>query len=154
VHVAGNVPAAVPAGVIGVTRLGDQPVLATADQRLFVLDATAREIVRSFPATVAPARRFHFGECAMLAAGDGWVASLDQNRGLLFLYHGDGTPLGRLPLARSVGTEPRAVHAIRGNGDYLGVGHDLSVTTFRVVWDPACSRPGRTAGEAGAGHSS
>ena len=150
VHVAGNMPAAVPAGVIGVTRLGDQPVLATADQRLFVLDATAREIVRSFPATVAPARRFHFGECAMLAAGDGWVASLDQNRGLLFLYHGDGTPLGRLPLARSVGTEPRAVHAIRGNGDYLGVGHDLSVTTFRVVWDPACSRPGRTADEPGA----
>jgi hypothetical protein len=143
-----------PPGVIGGTRLGDRPVLATADQRLLVLDASAREIVRSFPATVVPARRLRFGECAMLATGDGWIASLDQSRGVLFVYDIDGMPLGRVPLARSAGTEPHAVHGIRGVGDYLGVGHDLTVTTFRVVRDPACLPPGRGAGGAGSGHSS
>src|SRR5262249_42856916 len=120
-----------PPGVIGGTRLGDRTVLATAGQGLLVLDANA--IGRSFPATVVPARRFRFGECAMLAAGDGWIASLDQSRGVLFVYDADGVPLGRVPLARSAGTVPRALHGIRGAGDYLGVGHDLTVSTFRVV---------------------
>ena len=47
-----------------------------------------------------PSRRTHFGECAMLATGDGWIASLDQIRGLLSVYDETGRPLGRLPLAR------------------------------------------------------
>jgi hypothetical protein len=141
-----------PPGVIGGTRLGDRTLLATADQRLLVLDA--KTIVRSFPATVVPARRFRFGECAMLAAGDGWIASLDQSRGVLFMYDADGTPLGRLPLARSVGTQPHSLHGIRGAGDYLGVGHDLTVSTFRVVRDASCLRPGRAGTEAAARHSS
>jgi hypothetical protein len=95
--------------------------------------------VRSFPAVVIPARRYHFGECAMLAAGRDWIASLDQVRGLLFFYAADGTPLGGLPLAQMLGTHPRGVYTIRGAGNYLGVGHDVSVTTLRVVRDPACS---------------
>jgi hypothetical protein len=41
-------------------------------------------------------------------------------------------------LARALGTPPGAAHAIRGAGDYLGVGHDTAVTTLRVVRDATC----------------
>jgi hypothetical protein len=130
-------PGALPPEVVGLTQLDDRPVLATADQRLHVLDPVDRRLVRSFPAVVVPARRFNFGECAMLVAGRDWIASLDQQRGLLFFYAADGTALGRVALAPILGT--RIVYTVRGAGDYLGVGHDTSVTTLRVVPDPACS---------------
>ena len=74
----------------------------------------------------------------MLAGGHGWIASLDHLRGDLYVYDSTGLPLGRVSLARAVGTTPRAVHSIRGAGNYLGVGHDTAVTTLRVVRDRTC----------------
>ena len=65
----------------------------------------------------------------MLATGDGWIASLDQMRGLLSVYDETGRPLGRLPLTRILSTSPMGLQAIHGMDDLLGVGHDLSVTT-------------------------
>ena len=65
----------------------------------------------------------------MLTAGDDWIASLDQLRGLLSFYGADGTPLGRVSLTQLVGTIPRSVYTIRAAGNYLGVGHDTTVTT-------------------------
>src|SRR5262245_16998874 len=94
---------------------------------------------RAIPAVVAPSRRFHFGECSMVVAGKDWIASYDQPRGVLFIYDRGGAALGRIPLARAIGTQPRSVHTIRAAGDYLGVGHDTAVTTLRVVRDPTCA---------------
>jgi hypothetical protein len=142
-HLPGNPPASMPLNAVGIVEVDGRPMVATADQKLAVLDATGRTVLRSFPAAVAPSRRFHFGECAMLTAGRGWIASLDQGRGLLYFYDEDGTPRGRVPLAKPVGTEPRSVHSIRGAGDYLGVGHDTSITTLRVVRDPTCTAADR-----------
>jgi hypothetical protein len=70
-HVPGAPVAAAPSDAIGITRLGDRMVLASADQRLHVVDPVARRVERSFPAMVVPGHRLHFGECALLAAGDG-----------------------------------------------------------------------------------
>jgi hypothetical protein len=134
-------PVPVAMGAVGLTRFGDLLVLATADQRLLLVDPAGGPVVRTFSAQVAPSRRLNFGECAMLAAGRDWIASLDQVRGLLSFYGADGTPLGRVPLAGVVGTIPRSVWTIRAAGDYLGVGHDTSVTTLRVVRDPGCATP-------------
>jgi hypothetical protein len=134
-----------PIGTIGLTRFGDLLALATADQRLLVVDPVAKRLVVAFPAQVTPSRRQHFGECAMLTAGDDWIASLDQLRGLLSFYGADGMPLGRVPLTQLVGTIPRSVHTIRAAGKYLGVGHDTTVTTLRVVRDPRCATA-RTSG--------
>jgi hypothetical protein len=110
-----------------------------------VVDPVAKRLVLAFPAQVTPSRRQHFGECAMLTAGDDWIASLDQLRGLLSFYGADGMPLGRVPLTQLVGTIPRSVHTIRAAGKYLGVGHDTTVTTLRVVRDPRCATA-RTSG--------
>jgi hypothetical protein len=63
---------------------------------------------------------------------------LDQLRGILYFYAADGTPLGRLSLATTVGIPPYGLRALRGTGAYLGVGHDLSVATLRVVRNPGC----------------
>jgi hypothetical protein len=134
-----------PIGTIGLTRFGDLLALATADQRLLVVDPVAKRLVVAFPAQVTPSRRQHFGECAMLTAGDDWIASLDQLRGLLSFYGADGMPLGRVSLTQLVGTVPRSVHTIRAAGKYLGVGHDTTVTTLRVVRDPRCATA-RTSG--------
>jgi len=125
-------------GAVGITQMGDHLLVATADQKVHVLDAAKREIVRSFPATIVPASRFDFGECATLAAGRDWVASLDSLRGILHVYDASGAPLGRVSLPQAVGTSAGALHTIRGAGEYLGVGHDLEVTTLRVVRDAAC----------------
>jgi len=129
---------AIPLGAIGIMTLGDDLGVATADQHVLVLN-TRGGVLRRFPATVAPARRFNYGECAMLAAGRGWIASLDSLRGFLALYDGEGTPLGRVSLAQAVGAMPGNVNAIRGAGDYLGVAHDTTITTLRLVRDAACT---------------
>jgi hypothetical protein len=134
----GTPPSSIALKAIGIVQSDGRPVVATADQKLAVLDASGRTIMRSFPAAVTPPRRFNFGECAMLAAGRGWIASLDHGRGLLYFYDDHGTPLGRVPLGKAVETEARAIHSIRGAGDYLGVGHDTSIATLRVVREPTC----------------
>ena len=143
VHAPADTPPSppLPSGVVGITPLGDdRVVLATADQHLHVVDPATRQIERSFPAMVVPSRRFHFGECAVLVSGDGWIASVDQMRGLLFFYDLDGTPLGRVPLAPSIPGGPVVVYTVRGAGDYLGVGYGTTVLTLRVVRNAACSR--------------
>jgi hypothetical protein len=127
------------AGVMGVVPHGDDLLVATADQQLHVVNPQSGKVLRSFPATVVPTRRTHYGECAMLASGDGWIASLDQMRGQLYVYDDAGRPLGRVPLASTLGTSPMGLQAIRGSGGYLGVAHDLAVTTVRVVPDRACA---------------
>jgi hypothetical protein len=134
---------ALPLDAIGIAHLGDDLVVATADQRLLVFDAHGQGQRRSFPATIVPARRFHYGECAMLASGRDWIASLDSLRGFLNVYDASGAPLGRVSLAQAVGTTPGAVHTIRGAGDYLGVGHDTAITTLRVLRDAACATAAR-----------
>src|SRR5262245_64958936 len=141
-HLPGNPPATLALGAVGLSVLDGQPVVATADQSLWVFDPIERKPVRQFPALTAPTRRLHFGECAMLASGQGWIASLDHLRGDLYVYDSTGLPLGRVSLARAVGTAPRAVHSIRGAGNYLGVGHDTAVTTLRLVRDRTCPAPG------------
>src|SRR5262245_2609756 len=140
-NLAGNPPLSGAGEVVGITQLGERLVLATADQRLLVPDPTGGRAPRAVPAVVAPSRRFHFGECSMVVAGRDWIASYDQPRGVLFVYDRGGAPLGRIPLARAMGTQPRSVHTIRAAGDYLGVGHDTAVTTLRVVRDATCASP-------------
>jgi hypothetical protein len=140
-------------GAVGLAPAGDKLLVATADQRIHVLDPSTGEIVRTFPATVVPARRLDFGECAMLATGRDWIASLDWLRGVLHVYDDVGAPLGRVRIAQLLGTVPDAVHAIRGAGDYLGVGHDLVVATLHVARDATCACPAPAECSAGAGHS-
>jgi hypothetical protein len=137
-HLPGNPPTTLALGAVGLSTLDGQPVVATADQSLWVFDPIERKPVRRFSAFAAPTRRLHFGECAMLAGGRGWIASLDHLRGDLYVYDATGLPLGLVSLARALGTTPGAVHTIRGAGDYLGVGHDTAVTTLRVVRDATC----------------
>jgi hypothetical protein len=141
-HLPGNPPATLALDAVGISVLDGQPIVATADQTLLVFDPIVRKPVRQFPALTSPTRRLHFGECAMLASGHGWIASLDHLRGDLYVYDATGLPLGRVSLALAVGTTPRAVHTIRGAGNYLGVGHDTAVTTLRVVRDRSCPAQG------------
>jgi hypothetical protein len=125
---------------IGISQLGEDLAIATADQHIRVLALDGRGIVRTFPATSIPARRFHYGECAMLAGGRDWVASLDSLRALISVYDESGAPLGRFPLGEIVGaTSLTTVNAIRGWGEYLGVAHGVTVTTLRVVREGACT---------------
>jgi hypothetical protein len=133
-------PVHVPlAGVVGVVSHGDDLLAATADQHLHVVDPRSGEVRRSWPASVLPTRRTHYGECAMLASGDGWIATLDQLRGQLSVYDDAGRSLGRLPIASIVGTAPSALQALRGSGDHIDVAHDLAVTTLRVTVNRACT---------------
>jgi hypothetical protein len=141
VHAPGRPVAPAPPGIIGIVALDDRLVLATADQRLHVLDPATRQIVRSFPATVVPARRWFFGECAVLASGTGWIASLDQMRGILFFYDPEGRPLGRVRLGPSIPTGPVTMLALAGSGNYLGIGYGTDVTTLQVVRDATCATP-------------
>jgi hypothetical protein len=137
----GSPPHALPLDAIGITELGDDLVLATADQRIFLLNEACGGILRSFPATVVPTCRFHHGQCAMLAAGHDWIASLDSLCGPLTVYDVEGAPLGRVSLAQALATTPGAVHTIRGAGDFLGVGHDTAITTLRVARDGCTTTP-------------
>ena len=130
---------------MGLAAYGERLVVATADQHLHVVAPSVPAIVRSFPAAVAPARRTHYGECAVIATGSGWIASLDQLRGIVSFYDEGGTLLGRLPLG-AARSNLLGLQDMRGYGDFLGVAHDQAVTTFRVVRDPECVEKAREPG--------
>ena len=137
------------AGVVGVAPHWGDLLVATADQRLHVVDPERGEVRRSFAATIVPSRRTHYGECAMLATGDGWIASLDQMRGLLSVYDETGRPLGRLPLAqhpRHV-VSPAAGHPRHGRPARSrarpGRDHDPSRAGAGVRRRRALTSPGR-----------
>src|SRR5262249_25538508 len=108
-------------------------------QHLHLVDPAGREPIRSLPATIVPSRRLHYGECTMLANGDGWIASLDQMRGLLYVYDQSGVPLGRVSLAAAAGTASPRLAPIRGVGPSRGAPHALRATTWRVVPAPTCA---------------
>ena len=129
---------------MGLVPYGDTLVVATSDQQLTIVDPATLTVVRSFPASVVPAVRTHYGECAMLAAGEGWIASLDQLRGLVVFYDAvSGMPLGRASLTGAVLSTPLGLQDIRGLGDYLGVAHDSAITTLRVEKDASCAGDSR-----------
>ena len=130
---------------IGLSAYGDRLVVAAADQHLHVVDPGVPSVLRSFPASVAPSRRTRYGECAVIATGSGWIASLDQLRGIVSFYDEGGTLLGRLPLG-AARSNLLGLQDMRGYGDFLGVAHDQAVTTFRVVRDPECVEKAREPG--------
>jgi len=133
---------------VGVARDGEyRLVLAGADQEITVMDMRSGKTVRKFPAVVPPSRHLLFGECAQVAAGDGWVATFNPFSAGLHIYDihdASGTELAAVDLARVLGLQPREITAVRGTGEYVGVAHginpglDTGVTTFQVVRLPSC----------------
>jgi hypothetical protein len=123
---------------MGITRGPDgELVLAAADQSLVVLDVEARREIARFPGTVSPSRRVDTDECALVAAGRGWIATLDS-LSVLSIYDPQGRPLGtrRLDVAAAV-SSPR-ITGIGAAERYLGVGAGTQVKSLEVTIDPSC----------------
>src|SRR6185295_9439084 len=80
-------------GWVGLAAIDDDHLaLASADQRLHVLDIRSGTIDAVIPSRVPPSRRWHYGECVPLAATPEWLATLDHHRNLLTFAGMRGEP--------------------------------------------------------------
>ena len=100
-------------------------LLASAAQRIFVVDPHKRVVVRLFEAPVWPSLRLNFGECAMLVAGEGWIGSFSPSTSRLALFSEEGTPLATVALDRRLKYGGHFISAIGGSGDRLAIGSRL-----------------------------
>jgi hypothetical protein len=121
---------------MGITRGPDgELILVAADQNVFVLDVETRREIARFPATVSPSRRVDTDECSLVAAGRGWIATLDSLESVLSVYDPQGRPLGTRRLDALVAPH---VNGIGAAGQYLGVGAETQVKSLEVTIDPSC----------------
>src|SRR5262245_58122630 len=125
---------------MGITRGPDgELILASADQTIVVLDVGARREVARFPAAVSPSRIVDTDECSQLAAGRGWIATLDNLDSVLSLYDPQGRPLGTRRLDTVAMTFAPRISGLGAAGRYLGVGTETQVKSFEVTIDHSCS---------------
>ena len=141
-HVASTHPngAALPEGAwIGAARgLGDEIVLASAEQALVVFDVESSQVVRRVPARVSPSVRVSTDECTQIAVGEEWIVTVDLLTGVASFFDRQGRALGtkRLDPEKHVG---EMITAVAGAGHYLGVGASSGlVRTLEVTIDPTC----------------
>jgi hypothetical protein len=90
---------------------------------------------------VSPSVRIGTDECSQIAAGDGWVATVDLRLALASFYDRNGRALGTRPLApaRRSGEQ---LTAFTGAGHHLAVGTNTgTVYTLHVGIDPTCRPP-------------
>ncbi len=129
----------IPAGHwIGISRgPHGEVILASADQTITLFDPETGKETARFPAMVSQSVRTTTDECAGIAAGSDWIATLNFATGVLSVYDMSGHPLGmtRLDLLMAV---KYPLSAVVGAGHYLGVAANSSVRTFEVSLDPQC----------------
>jgi len=76
---------------------------------------------------------------AAVAAGRGWIATLDNLDSVLSLYDPQGRPLGTRRLDTVAMIFAPRISGLGAAGRYLGVGTETQVKTFEVTIDPSCS---------------
>jgi hypothetical protein len=131
---------AVPPGTwVGLARgIGEELVLASADQAILLFDPKTGTVVRRFPARVSPTVRAMTDECSQLAVGDGWIATVNLRIAVASFYDRTGRALGTKRLDWSMRTGA-TFGAIAGAGHYLGAATAAgTVRTFEVAIDPTC----------------
>jgi hypothetical protein len=121
----------------------DELVLAAANQQIVILDVARRKPIHRFPALVTPPRRAMTDECAMLAAGTGWIATLSEPTGALQFLDRRGQRLGALRLDAALGLADDRITAMAASGRYLGLGVGGDVRTVEVIVDQDCARRSR-----------
>jgi len=125
---------------------GEQLVLASADQELWVFDAVERRLLRRFPAAVWPSRRFWVNECSQVVAGSDWYATFNHMTSLLTVYDREGRWMGsrRLNEMLNVRYTP-SMKSVAGAGGYLAVSVAGTVKTLRVTFAKQCDSMDSTA---------
>jgi hypothetical protein len=123
----------------GVAPYGEHHLtLAAADQTVHIVDTRDGSTPLTFSAIVPPSRRFQFGECSPIAAGNGWIATYNHFFARLAIYDAKGNGRTVFQLDRELEVSPRDVIGIGGRGSYLGVSHGVNpaagthLTTFTV----------------------
>lgn len=130
-----------PGPWMGITRgPDDELILAAADQRIVVLDVARRREIARFPAVVSPSRRAATDDCAMIAAGRGWIATLNDLDSVLRVYGARGRLLGAVPANRALSLPVLRFSAMASDGRHLGLGAGAEVKTVEPVVDPECAR--------------
>ncbi len=117
-------------------------VLASGDQWIVVFDPEQQREVARFPARVSPAVRETTDECAPVAVGADWIATLDRRTTVLSVYDRAGRDLGTRRLDRII-RQPYEFVTIAGAGHYLGVGVGHAVRTIELRIAPACAATDR-----------
>ncbi len=104
-------------------------VLASANDGIQIYDTHAKRQLGSFYATLYPSLNRTFGECAGLAAGNGWIATLNSLSAILTLHTEAGEEIASLDLARYFGLNRPEPISIAGTGNYLTIrlGADRSI---------------------------
>ena len=136
---------------MGVERWSDHEiVLASADQEMHVVDVSTGAVPLRFPATIWPSLRFNFGECALLARGDGWIGSLNPMVGSLSVYSSSGASLGTVQL---VPRQSYDMLSLGAAGEWIATGTWGQIRTARLRVKPGCEPDeagGSIAGESAA----
>jgi hypothetical protein len=115
-------------------------VLAAADQSIVVFDPDARRERARFPARVSPSVRQMPDECAPIAVGAGWIATVDLRTSVLSVYDAGGRDFGTYRLDRLV-RQPVPLTALAGAGAHLAVASGTAVRVFELRIAPRCSHP-------------
>jgi len=131
-------PAMLPRGDwMGIGRLSEhEVVLASGGQEIVVYD-TARGIETArFPAAVWPTPRMGFRDCALIAAGDDFIGTVNGVAKTMNLCARDGSALATLDLA-ALGDWINSAH---GAGHFIAIGFRGELKTFKVTRVPECGR--------------
>jgi hypothetical protein len=125
---------ALPRGAwFGVAAAGPTVVLASAEQELWVVDASSMEVRTRFPARVSPASTHRLADCSPIAAGTEWIATLSPFTARIAVYSTSGRPLADLRLARSTRIDLFGPTSIAGAGRFLGVTQAHQLDLFELV---------------------
>lgn len=122
---------------VGLARRGEQMVLAANDQSIHLIDVATGSSQSSFAAFVPPSTRVMAGECTPLAAGDDWIAVIDNETSRLVVYANDGRLRGVWALDQLFET-PATVHpafALAARGPELLIGSGARVRIFTLPAD-------------------
>ena len=118
----------------------DEILLASASQKIYVLDLEQQKLIKEFPASVWPSRQWNFGECASIFTGEDWYAVFNHLPGTLSVYAADGQHVTTNRLDTLLNINAQWISTLIISEQYLGVGmRNTEIRTFRFNVSQLCN---------------